>query len=344
MGLEMYGVLKGFVVDTKIGMGSSPHYEIRVVDKNDDWRVAVNVKSQGSPSEVLYFVDPYFRHPICDQLSTLDLGFTSSRKTPEVGLDYIRTNLFNVNDMKPLPYNIPGPDNDLNELVDKYIQRANNDESAIIYAFGEQWPETNERDKYFGFKPQKGVHDIHMNQGNSGKWMRDNGVHQDGALLIYFASTKQWVAVFLAFQSQTFHTDDQTGNPITNTVPKPIFLSNEPPVPAHIEAPDIVISGALINPVHDYVGREKVYLFNRSVQKIDLSGWTIVDTEENRSLLNGITIDPMSCLQVELDGKGALLDAKGGIISLLDRSGIKHHGVSYTKKDAIEEKVHLFRI
>jgi uncharacterized protein YukJ len=117
MSLEMYGVLKGFVVDTKIGMGSSPHYQIRVVDKNDDWRIAVNVKSQGFPSEVLYFVDPSFRHPICDQLSTLDLGFTSSSRVPSIGLDYIRTNLFNVNEMKPLPYNIPGPDNDLNEKI-----------------------------------------------------------------------------------------------------------------------------------------------------------------------------------------------------------------------------------
>lgn len=51
----------------------------------------------------------------------------------------------------------------------------------------------------------------------------------------------------------------------------------------------------------------------------------------------------MSCIQVELNGKGARLDSKGGIISLLDRAGIKHHGVSYTKNDAIEEKVHLFR-
>jgi len=45
------------------------------------------------------------------------------------------------------------------------------------------------------------VHDIHMNQGNSGAFGRDDGVWQDGGLLMHFPGESRWVAVFLAFQA-----------------------------------------------------------------------------------------------------------------------------------------------
>jgi uncharacterized protein YukJ len=61
------------------------------------------------------------------------------------------------------------------------------------------------------FTPGNGIHDIHMNQGNSGKWKRDNGVYQDGAIFIEYPRDK-WRAFFFAFQSQTFDTDNN-GNP-----------------------------------------------------------------------------------------------------------------------------------
>jgi len=40
---------------------------------------------------------------------------------------------------------------------------------------------------------------------------------------------------------------------------------------------------------------------------------------------------------VVLSGNGAQLSNKGGTISLLDKNGVKVHGVSYTKKQARKE-------
>ncbi|MFY4703060.1 DUF2278 family protein [Burkholderia glumae] len=50
-----------------------------------------------------------------------------------------------------------------------------------------------------------------MNQGNSGSYKKDNGVYQDGCLMLRYPDGS-WLAVFIAFQSQTFDTDDH-GNP-----------------------------------------------------------------------------------------------------------------------------------
>jgi uncharacterized protein YukJ len=38
--------------------------------------------------------------------------------------------------------------------------------ASEVYALGERWePEGDGPDKIFGFSPDNGVHDIHMNQG-----------------------------------------------------------------------------------------------------------------------------------------------------------------------------------
>ena len=104
-------------------------------------------------------------------------------------MDYIRANLFRADQMVPLPFDVPGPDNDLNEKIDYHVQRALAEEDAMICAFGERWgPEFNRRDKYFGFKPGNGIHDIHMNQGSAEEFKKYNGVWQDGAILIHLPS------------------------------------------------------------------------------------------------------------------------------------------------------------
>lgn len=46
MALKNYGVLKGRPIARRLGSGSSPHYQIHVVDEaGTNYRIAVNVKS-----------------------------------------------------------------------------------------------------------------------------------------------------------------------------------------------------------------------------------------------------------------------------------------------------------
>jgi uncharacterized protein YukJ len=41
----------------------------------------------------------------------------------------------------------------------------------------------------------------------------DNGIWQDGALFISLPSTSSWTAVFIAFQTESWTTDD-SGSPV----------------------------------------------------------------------------------------------------------------------------------
>jgi uncharacterized protein YukJ len=96
MPLNKYGVLKGRAVDAKREQDTqSPHYQVHIVANAEHYRIAVNVMSVKTPSELLFLVDDSFEHPITNGLPGLTDGFTPLQNAPgEQALDFIRGNLF----------------------------------------------------------------------------------------------------------------------------------------------------------------------------------------------------------------------------------------------------------
>jgi uncharacterized protein YukJ len=320
MPLSAYGVLRGSVIDHRLASGANAHFQMHVVDDENHYRLAVNVESQMQPSELEYLIDSDFRHEILNAVAELPAGWSAldQHRPGTAALDFIRGNLFDRDDMRQLPFDVPGPDNDLNEKLAHYVRRAIADEQATVYAFGQRWgPERGKTDKIFGFLPGNGVHDIHMNQGNVGEFVRDDGVYQDGALLLHFPAQQQWVAIFLKFQSQTWHTDDATGHQITDG-----------------EADRTVrVIAALVNAVES-PETEFVTLLNTTARAIDLAGWKLADRDKHSMALSG-TIPAGETLRVRL-APPVVLPNGGGIITLLDASGLKVDGVAYTRAQAAE--------
>ena len=210
MPIRNYGVLNGRVVR---GIAEhnvrTPHYEILVDAGGVRFRVAVDTRSydHGRP-DLLFACDENFRHPLTERLATLGDGFDPIGAG--AGLDYVRGGFVERGRMHAIPSDLPGPDNDLNEKVGRWVDHAAADRSIALYAFGGRWgPEPQRRDAIFGFLPGNGLHDVHMNQGNPpGRHAHDNGAGQDGALLFHLEREDRWIALFLAFQSQRWHTDE----------------------------------------------------------------------------------------------------------------------------------------
>lgn len=304
---------------------STPHYQLHAFDGKLDYRVPINVKSQSAPCEVKYLIDENLHHPITEGLRALPFGFTpltanTAGRPNLLALDYIRSNLFHISEMVPLSCDLPGPGNDLNEKLDFHIRRAITIKDAELYAFGEAWVPNQRQALPFHFTPDRGAHDIHMNQGNTGKWASDDGVYQDGGILIYYPAEDRWTGIFLAFQSQAPHTDDQTGHAIATD-----------PVAPPEETQAVRIIGALVNPQGNDAGRETVLLLNTTHQTIDLTGWTLANKDKQKFSLTG-HIGPGDTLKITLSGQNEFLSNQGGIITLLNNHGLKIHGVKYTKK------------
>ncbi len=210
MPLSSYGLLKGSVIG-HLREADDDHYQILLRCGKVLHRVACNVKSAApnAPSTVLFHSITALPADFTTRLQALPAGY---RKLPPragaLAIDYLRGGLFKPASMKPVPPDLPGAGNDLKDRLEAAALKAMAQPGALLYAFGAPWgPEKTRPDQYFRFTPGRGLHDIHMNQGNSGKYAADNGPWQDGALVFEYPDAKtavsKWRAFFFAFQSQS---------------------------------------------------------------------------------------------------------------------------------------------
>ena len=221
MPLSTYGILKGTVIG-HLRDADDDHYQIQVKAGTTVYRIASNVKSSApnAPSTLLFQSTTTLPDKFTKDLRALAPGYKKLASKPGgLAIDYVRGGLVTPKSMKPVPPDAPGVDNDLKDLLEAAVVKAIREPGSVIYAFGAKWGPEKRKDKYFKFLPGNGIHDIHMNQGNSGQYKRDNGIYQDGALIVEYPGGK-WRTFFFAFQSQTFKTDNG-GNPVGGTaVPK----------------------------------------------------------------------------------------------------------------------------
>jgi uncharacterized protein YukJ len=342
-----YGVLRGRVdVFKREDDHSTPHLQIRVIDgHNQAWRVPVNVLSADQSHLVFHRADPFQNNPIIAALPQVAPGFTlllSSTRSAASALDYFRAPLFDWPNGIAIPHTGPGATDDLQDVLVTYLQQLH-DQGGELFAFGAKFPEPgqqpNPRPIDREFRTIQGIHDIHMNQGNPnpGPFAKDNGVFQDGGLVLKFGS--RYVGLFLRFTTQWLPTNNATGHrsPGAQRIPpggSPGGDDNWPPLVTH---PPVYIERALVNLDGDESGREVVVIGNTTVELVDLTGWSIVDKNNKADVLSGVLLPSGESRRVVLTGNGAQLSNKGGTITLRNPAGEQVHAVSYSQEDAGQE-------
>ncbi|KAK4031508.1 hypothetical protein C8A01DRAFT_21277 [Parachaetomium inaequale] len=351
MPLLRYGVWKGTPTAWS-GRARPGHGHVSFTDSaGETFDAAINIESRSFDSRlVCWFIRNLdmtrFR---TRELTSLVRKFHSQRGRQSLGLNYLRGGFLNIDDGILLSSSVPGENNDILDFLNPILLMAIG-QQATMYMFGERYHDGDEDE-------QNGMHDIHMNQGNSGQWARDNGTYQDGGILLSFPDG-HWEGIFLAFAVQATETGSR-GRPdpsgptfaelLTVTVPvPPVALTLFPaPAPAPIPLPTagVAIQAALVKPFGDDqrpsrgVG-ETVYLFNRTSAPVSLDGWTISNGVPGQvQALHGL-IRAQSKKAVMVPG--APLSNRGGSIMLKGERGVVVHKVTYTQQQAAGEGVLVY--
>lgn len=212
MGLSGYGVWVATpTVFTAQRTGKSPHGKLTFNDGTNKYQSTeadINVKSTTGDTRLVYWNNANFTNPIVTQLAELQQGYTSlaNAATGSKGtrLDLLRGGLETLTDGTVLATSVPGTNNDIVDDLTAIFNRAIQDK-ATVYLWGSQYVDSGSK---------AGIHDIHMNQGDSGNFTSDNGTWQDGSFVLKF-SDGHYEAVFLAFAEQYTQTDDN-GQPISS--------------------------------------------------------------------------------------------------------------------------------
>jgi uncharacterized protein YukJ len=344
-----YGVLRGKVnMFKREDDFDTPHLQIRVIDGHDQaWRVPVNVLSKDQSFLVFHRVDPLQSHPLLAGLPQTAAGFTPfspASRSASTALDYFRAPLFDWPTGVAAPHTGPDENDDLQDILGIYLKQLGA-QNGELFVFGERFPEPgqapNPRPIDREFHTVQGVHNVHMNQGNPkpGPFASDNGVFQDGGLILKFPT--RYVGLFLRFQTQWLPTDNATGDRLPGA--QPILPGGSSPTdgipggPSTISHPIVYIERALINPVGDDPGKEVVVIGNTTTSSVNLTGWSIVDKNNKAEVLSGVLLPAGESRTVVLSGHAAQLGNKGGTIRLKNPAGDQVHAVSYSPADAKEE-------
>lgn len=218
MPIPHYSVLRGQPTSGKVVTSKNgTHYQIAIEANGGPFTAAVNTESTDG-SEVLYAILPNFTPPNAAALLDLSNGMQSLKSSPNsLALDFVREQIdgkpmITRDQMSLLPIDhtitdhITSLENAVDTLLNQIIAAR-----GTVFAFGSAYADSGKVD---------GIHDIHMNQGNPlSTYGKDNGIWQDGGLFLYQPTTQQWTAVFLAFQTESWNTDNN-GNPITSKAPQ----------------------------------------------------------------------------------------------------------------------------
>src|SRR4029453_3083745 len=165
----------------------------------------------------------------------------------------------------------------------------------------------------------RGVHDVHMNQGNpAGPFQGDNGVFHNGGLILRFPT--RYVGLFLRFRPRWLPPDNVPGNPLPGAQEIPPGGSGpggEPgggAEPTPVTSPVVYIERALVNPGGDDVGKGGVVLGNTTTPSVNLAGWVLVDKNGQREPLGAVVIPAGESRAVPVSGDRVQLGNKGGTI------------------------------
>jgi len=160
--------------------------------------------SDDNPPDLQFYLDDNYDHPILATIKAFAPGLLPlPSRTGTGALDYILEDLLDISEMSIIPP-MDGPGGrDLDDIMNQHFQQAIHTTGSLVYFFGSGFGADGKKpDEYFGFSPEAGIHNIHMNQDSTGSFADENGSYQDGAIFIWYPDKNTWSAMFTKFQSQ----------------------------------------------------------------------------------------------------------------------------------------------
>jgi len=330
-----YSCLKGKIDRFKPAPSENPHLWMLVDTDTDSFFATINVQSSkglpGAPeaeSYLNFFVDDDFKHPIVTHLRAIEPGMAEQQRTYAAGaLDFVKGNLFDPRKMRVLPSQDAGGD-DLVHRLDGLFNTAHDQNDDIVIVGSQFQTSRNQTQAVFGETPKLGIDNTHMAQGDPpaiDAHLHENGVWHDGAIFLLSTNSDRVTAIFLAFQTQAWQTDDNgQAREGTTGYEAPRYDFAGGGLGNQIPASNPVAELTSLNRLPDGLGR--LVITNMSNQPLDVKNWSITSPTGVFDLPDE-TIAPGEPLAADLPP--GLIEDAGGILSLLEAQGLKVDGVSY---------------
>ena len=197
--MEKYVMFRGKVIDKWYDFDKRAHYHIVALDdEGKRFDLAVNIGSiyekmneiVSSNLKVYYDENYNCRKRIVRKMLLQKNGITECHK--DLYLDYIRMKLFPHEKMIQMKgFDVTSIY--LTGIIEKNVVQAMNNDDFEVIAFGRLYANG------------KGLHDIHMNQGSTDEFRKNDASYSDGGLFFRNKLYNRVTAVFIAFITQSLN-------------------------------------------------------------------------------------------------------------------------------------------
>ena len=341
---SLRGKVHAFAPAPKNEDGSvNPHLWVVLEAAGHLWFATINVRSDKEPvgapvghSYLYYVVDTDFTHPIVPSILARPEGLSPAHGTIERSyqagaLDYQRGNLFDPNAMRVLPPEGEGDDGLVQRLSGLLQLARQQNDDVIIFGQTFKMQKPHQTDGAFGYTPDGpfGMHNIHMAQGDKPDLFPhgdETGLWGDGGCFLWDGASHRMTAVFLAFQSQKWHTDDH-GVPVEGvTVDEPPTYDFSSGTGVVVQPPVRALEITSLHRLPD--GSSNAVVANMTGQPLDMTGWSLLADVERRQALPSQPLAAGTALPITLP-TGFVKDS-GGILTLLNPENLRVDGVAFT--------------
>jgi uncharacterized protein YukJ len=321
---------------------SNPHLWVVLAAQGRLWFATINVRSNkdlpGEPagkSYLYYHIDTDFTHPFLPSILARPEGLSPVERAYAAGaLDFQRAGLFDPRDLRILPPEGPGNDGLVQRLGASFdLAKA---QGSDVFFYGNAFARDNphQTDAAFGYTPNTpfGLDNVHMAQGDSNDInlrLHENGVWHDGACFVWDEHARRMSAIFLAFQAQAWHTNDNGDHLYGVTGAEAPAYDFEKSDGTLVAPPPRAASLTSVHRGPD--GACSIVVTNMGATAIDLSGWAVTIDAAQRLALPGVQLAPSQPLSVALPGAG--LDNRGGVLILVNSANLSVHCAAYLGGD-----------
>lgn len=196
---ENYVMLRGRVINKWYDIDEKAHYHITVQSNKDEYDISINIGSirknqqEFNSTSLRIYYDNNYNHSILDELLKYKAGI--SLCNDKLKLDYVRMRLFDKRKIKKI-HGISNNKIYLMKIIEDNVKCAIENEEIEIFIFGNM------------YENKKGIHDIHMNQGSLPPYDTKDRTYSDGGIFFFNNETKKWTSLFIMFENQSLHTDE----------------------------------------------------------------------------------------------------------------------------------------
>ena len=196
---ENYVMLRGRVINKWYDIDEKAHYHITIQSNKDEYDISINIGSirknqqEFNSTSLRIYYDNNYNHSILDELLKYNAGISLCNDKLKIDKNKIR--LFDKRKIKKI-HGISNNKIYLMKIIEDNVKCAIENEEIEIFIFGNM------------YENKKGIHDIHMNQGSLPPYDTKDRTYSDGGIFFFNNETKKWTSLFIMFENQSLHTDE----------------------------------------------------------------------------------------------------------------------------------------